>query len=185
MKKVLFLIAFVGFQPKEYSEPKKILENAGVEIITASNQKATAVSAYTNLEVKVDLSLEEVVPEDYDGIFLIGGPGALEYLDNEKVYNIMRGAKEKGKLWGAICISPRILAKAGLLKNKKLTGWNGDKEFKEILENVGAEYVEQAVVVGMPVLPTGQAGGRQGEKLITASGPESAEEFGKAILENL
>jgi len=170
-KKILLIIAFEGFQPKEYSDPKNILKNAGVEVLTASNKMGTAVSAYLNLPVNVDLSLDDVVVKDYSGIFLIGGPGALECLDNEKVYKIMTQAKENGLGWGAICISTRILAKANLLQNKQATGWNGDGELPLILKNAGAIYQEENVVVD--------------DKLITAVGPNSASDFGQAILENL
>jgi len=171
MKKILLIIAFEGFQPVEYSEPKRVLESGGVEVVTASNKKGKAISAYTNLEVNIDLSLDEIVVEDYDGLFLIGGPFAMGNLDSEEVYKIMSDVKENGLLWGAICISPRILANANLLKDKKVTGWNGDEDLQEILEGVGAKYIEKGVVVD--------------GKLITADGPSSAEEFGEKILENL
>ncbi|MEK7189794.1 MAG: DJ-1/PfpI family protein, partial [Patescibacteria group bacterium] len=116
MKKVLFIIAHHGFQPVEYGTAKKVLQSAGVQIITASNLSGVAVSS-TNESVLVDIVLDDVEISNYDGIFFIGGPGALANLDNEKSYRIIREVAVSGKIWGAICISPRILASAGVLKN--------------------------------------------------------------------
>lgn len=169
MKKVLLIIAHEGYQPREYSVPKEILSKAGIEVVTASDKDGAAISAGTGEKVKVDKVLDEIELLDYDGIFLIGGPGALEHLDNEKIHHLIRLASKNGKLWGAICISPRILAKAGVLQGKKSTGWDGDNELAKILSSAGAEYVRQ------PVVADGT--------LITAEGPKAAEEFGKKIIE--
>ncbi len=169
-KKILLVVASEDFQPLEYQIPKNILTKAGVEVVTASDADGTAISA-TGDRAEVDVVLEDVKVADYDGIFFIGGPGALEHLDNEKSYKIIREAATGGKPFGAICISPRILTAAGVLKNKKATGWDGDNELAGILEAAGAEYIRQPVVVD--------------GALITANGPPAAEEFAKKILENI
>lgn len=167
-KRVLLIIAHHGFQPKEYTEPKGVLQAAGVEVITASDQPGTAISSISNEEAKVDMTLADVNLADYDGVFVVGGPGALEHLDNEKLYKIIREAVHMGKAFGAICISPRILAKAGVLNGKKVTGWNDDMGLDAVLKQSGATHVRQSVVVD--------------GKLVTGCGPVAAEEFGRAIL---
>ena len=166
MKKVLLIIASNGFQQIEYNKPKEILEKAGFEVVTASD-KSGQVVAKDGSTTQVDFTLEEVVVDDYNGIFLIGGPGAIDHLDNNKTYVILQQAREKDKLYGAICISPRILAKAGVLENKKATGWDGDKKLEEILSQHNAFHSAEGVVVD--------------GNLITASGPDAAEQFGQAI----
>ncbi len=171
MKKLLFIIASEGFQPMEYFEPKKILENAGVEVITGSDKKGKVIASRTQEIAQSDISLEEIKPSDYDGIFLVGGHGAVEYLDNEKTYKIFREIAKSNKLWGAICISPRILAAAGVLAGKKATGWDGDGELGKIFKKAGAEYVDEPVVVD--------------NNLITATGPSAALAWGEAILQKL
>ena len=171
MKKIVFIIASEGFQPMEYFEPKKILENAGVEVITGSDKKGKVIASRTQEIAQSDISLEEIKPSDYDGIFLVGGHGAVEYLDNEKTYKIFREIAKSNKLWGAICISPRILAAAGVLAGKKATGWDGDGELGKIFKKAGAEYVDEPVVVD--------------NNLITATGPSAALAWGEAILQKL
>ncbi|MEK9183421.1 MAG: DJ-1/PfpI family protein [Patescibacteria group bacterium] len=167
MQKVLLIIAHSGFKLVEYMTSKKILIDAGIKVVTASNLLGTAISSITDDEAKVDLVLDDVNVADYDGIFFIGGPGALENLNNEKSYRIIREVASSGKVWGAICISPRILAAAGVLKNKKVTGWDRDNELAGILSAARAEYVREAMVVD--------------GNLITGNGPEAAAEWGTAI----
>lgn len=166
MKKVLLIIAHCDFQSIEYGAAKKILQAAGIQVVTASNLPGPAVSS-ANEQVPVDVVLDDVKAVDYDGVFFIGGAGALKNLDNEKSYWIIREVAQSGKIWGAICISPRILAAAGVLKNKKATGWDGDNELAGILEKVGAEYVREPVVVD--------------GNLITGNGPVAVEEWGQKI----
>lgn len=166
MKKVLLIIAHNGFQPIEYGVAKNVLQAVGIQVMTASNLPGPAISS-ANEQVLVDIVLDDVKVADYNGIFFIGGPGALENLDNEKSYRVIREAAGSGKIWGAICISPRILATAGVLKNEKVTGWDSDGELAGILEKVGAEYVRE------PVVADGN--------LITGNGPAAAEEWGQKI----
>ena len=75
---------------------------------------------------------------------------------------------EDKKLVSAICVAPAILANAGILKDKKVTGWSG---VKEVLEANGAIYT------GRPVQVDGN--------IITADGPSSAQEFGETIAQSV
>lgn len=169
-KKIALVIAHEGFQPTEYGEPRRILEEQGISVTTVSDKDGAAVSKFGD-RVLVDMTLETCVPQDYDGIFIIGGPGALEHLDRPEVHQLVRAAKTSGKLWGAICISPRILAHAGLLAGHIATGWNEDGKLGEILAQAGARYVPQPCVID--------------GTLLTADGPAAAVEFGTAIFHNL
>ncbi len=171
MKKIILFIAHEGFQPVEYFEAKKVLDSAGFEVITASDKTGQAMPSAGTDFVDVDYEICEIKPEDYDGLFIIGGHGAMDFLNTGEVYDLFQSAEEKGKFVGAICIAPRILAEAGILKSKKATGWDGDNKLGEVLANAGAEYVR------VPVVTDG--------KLITADGPSSARDWGLAIVKAL
>ncbi len=165
--KALLIISSTGYQPMEYGATKAVLEQSGIKVATGSDKlgKAKAVDGTTTeAEVKVN----EVNINDYSALFFIGGPGALASLDNGDSYNLLRAWQASGKPFGAICISPRILAKAGVLKNKKATGWDGDGKLSEVFNEFGVEYVRENVVVDGNV--------------ITANGPLAAEEFGRKIV---
>jgi protease I len=165
-KPVLLVVANEGYQQVEYNETKKAIESAGLKVVTASNA-ATPAIAKDGSTTDIDVVLDKVNPAHYAGIFVIGGPGALENLDNPQTHKILQKAVELGIPHGAICVSPRILAKAGVLKNKKATGWNDDKALASIYEESDTIYVKEPVVVD--------------HLLITATGPDAAKQFGTHI----
>lgn len=167
MKKAAFFIAFKGFRDEEYLEPKDILEKNGIKVVTVSTSKGKAEGKFKAI-AEVDFIIDELNPNDYDILVLVGGPGALEHLDNEKVRKMFIDFYSSGKPVAAICISPVILAHAGLLKNKKATVWPDGKD--ELLKN-GANYTGNPVEID--------------SKIITANGPAAAKEFGQKILEIL
>jgi protease I len=171
MQKILFIIAHEGFRAAEYSIPKRILENAGVEVVTACDRDGEAVSSLDPQKAAVDLVLEKVNVADFNGVFIIGGPGASQFLENEKTYRIVREIAASGKPFGAICYSTRILAHAGVLTGRKAAGWNKDNELPKILAEAGAEFMPD------PAYADGN--------LITANGPDAAEEWGRKILEKI
>lgn len=171
-KRVVMVIAFQGFRDEEYFVPKEILERAGVEVKTASIKLGIAMGDEGG-EASIDFLISAIRPEEFDAVIFVGGPGCLQYLDNDDAYHLARETVSQNKILAAICISPVILAKAGVLKEKKATVWNSplDKTPLKILEENGAEYIDKDVV-------------RDG-KIITANGPSAAEEFAQKILENL
>jgi protease I len=171
-KKVAMIIAFRDFRDAEYFVPKEILEKAGAKITTVSTKMGTAIGADGG-DTKVDLLLENLNPADFDAIVFIGGPGALDYLDNENSYKVVRETITQNKILGSICISPVILAKAGVLSGKRATVWSSplDRSPVKILKENGAIYEDKDVV--------------QDGKIITANGPGAAEEFGQKLVEAL
>jgi len=165
--KILFIVAHEGYNPTEYGVPKKILENAGYQVVTASDKEGTATASDGSV-TSIDVLLHKAQAPHYEGIFFIGGPGALTHLDNETSYSLIKIADHFKKLIGAICISTRILAKAGILKGKQATGWDGDGELTTVYQEHDVRFVNQAVAVD--------------ETVITATDPNAAQEFGEQIL---
>ncbi|MBI3634444.1 MAG: DJ-1/PfpI family protein [Candidatus Yonathbacteria bacterium] len=169
MKRILLIIAQEGFQVKEYFDTRTELEAEGIVVVTGAPLALSALS-HKNGEVMPDITLAGVRLSDYDGVFAIGGSGALKSLDNEETTRIFQEAQKlENYPYGAICISPRILAKAGVLKGKRATGWDNDGELGAIFEKYGVIF-EDAPVVADGVI-------------ITANGPLAARDFGKKIAE--
>lgn len=171
-RKVAMIIAFRDFRDAEYFVPREILEQAGAKITTASTKLGTAIGADGG-DIKVDLLLGDLNPADFDVIVFIGGPGCLQYLDNENSYQIAKETLKQNKVLGSICVSPVVLAKAGVLSGKRATVWSSsmDRGPIRILEEGGAIYEDRPVVID--------------EKLITANGPGAAKEFGEKLVEAL
>ena len=101
---------------------------------------------------------------DAQPVLTHGRRPALEHLDTPEVRALFGKAAELGKVIGAICISPVVLAHAGLLNGKTVTCWpDGAPE----VEKGGGKYTGAEV----------ETDGR----LITASGPVAARKYGQAL----
>ncbi|PIZ77070.1 MAG: DJ-1 family protein [Parcubacteria group bacterium CG_4_10_14_0_2_um_filter_7_35_8] len=172
MKKIAFIIAFKDFNDEEYLIPKQILESAGFEIITVSNNLGEAIGS-EGAEAIVNVLIKDLKVKNFIAIVFIGGSGALKYFDDSNVHHIALEAISEKKLLAAICIAPIILAKAGILNGKNATVWssNLDKSFINILKKEGANYIAKPIVID--------------NNIITASGPESAKAFAIKILDRL
>lgn len=168
-KTAVLVVAHRDYQPKEYNDTKQLLEQAGITVITASNKAGTAIGADSS-RTAVDKTVAELNPDMYDGIFFIGGPGALGNLDNNTSYSILKKTAAEGKIFGAICISPRILAKAGVLTNKKATGWDGDNQLAKIFSRYGVQYIRKNVGTVID------------GNIITATCPLAAQDFAQGII---
>jgi len=171
-KKIAIIVAFKDFRDEEYFVPKEILEGAGAKVKTASNEMGTAIGADGG-EVEIDLLVSDLNPAYFDAIVFIGGPGCLANLDNESSYKVAKETVSQGKVLAAICVSSIILAKAGVLEDKKATVWSSalDRGPVATLKENGAIYQDKTVVTD--------------GKIITGNGPEASEEFGEAILKVL
>ena len=171
-KKIAMVIAFRNFRDEEYFIPKEILEKAKAEVATVSTKLGIAIGVNGG-DIGVDILLESLNPNDFDAVVFIGGSGCLENLDNEESYKVIKETVSQNKILGAICISPVILAKAGVLTGKKATVWSSvmDKSpIKKLKEN-------EAVYEDKPVVVDGN--------IITGDGPEAAENFGEKLVEML
>lgn len=164
---VLFVVASIDYQPIEYTVPKKILEQAGVNVVTASDQLGTAV-AQDGTATAVDILVQDASISEFDAVIFIGGPGALDRLDNPASYKLVTAVVQAHKPLGAICIATRILARAGVLKGKRATGWNGDNALAGIYKEHDVQYSPNEVVTD--------------EGIVTATGPSVAREFGEQII---
>ena len=166
--KALLIIAPQNFRDEELFHTKEELERAGVEVVIASAKRGK-IKGMLGGTAEAELPLKEVDVRKYDAIVFIGGVGASAYYEDPVAHRIAREASETGKVVAAICIAPGILAKAGVLKGKKATIWDGD--FVRILETGGAKYTGASVEVD--------------GKIITANGPAAARKFGQAIAKAL
>ncbi|MBU1153352.1 DJ-1/PfpI family protein [bacterium] len=102
---------------------------------------------------------------NYDAIVFVGGGGSSEYWNNPAAHKIAKEMAVMGKVVGAICIAPVILANAGILNGKKATVFPSEIER---LKAKGAIYTCAGVEID--------------GRIITANGPQSAALFGEAIV---
>jgi len=166
-KKVLLIIAPTDFNDTEYGTTRSVLEQAGATVSVASTTTETARSDET--QVTPDLAITDVNVGNYDAVVFIGGMGVeTAYFDNITAQQIASNAYNQGKVVGAICIAPVVLAKAGILNGKHATVYN---DYAAQLTAGGAIYTDQ------PVVTEG--------KIITANGPDASTAFANAIVSAL
>lgn len=164
--KVLFVIAPERFRDEELLEPRRVLEHRGATVTVASTRSGTAVGML-GARVTVDCTVQQVDAAAYDGLVLAGGAGAPAHLwDSEPLRALAKAVHAAGKPVGAICLSPPVLARAGILAGKRATTFPADRAIVE-LKRGGASYVEDAVVLDGTI--------------VTASGPEAAAAFGETL----
>ncbi|MBR9683209.1 DJ-1/PfpI family protein [Candidatus Woesearchaeota archaeon] len=170
MTQVLFIIAPKDYQDYEYGLPKKILENAGVQVVTASKTVGTCTGSFGDT-AEATVALADINVDDYEAIIFVGGQGAFAYQHDVQAHLTAQEAVNRNKILAGICIAPTILAYAGVLENKKATVWNENGEPAKILTDNGATFTDETVTTD--------------GNIITANGPRAAKEFGEAILERL
>lgn len=167
--KSIAMVIAPNFRDEEYFTPKTVLEGVGAKITTLS-EKAGQIIGADGGEANADLAAAEAMAGNFDAILFIGGPGMAQRLDNEDFQKLAQEAASQGKVLGAICIAPALLAKAGALQGKKATVWSSplDKSPIKMLEAGGATYQDE------PVVTDG--------KIVTANGPGAAKQFAEALI---
>ncbi|MEW6202791.1 MAG: DJ-1/PfpI family protein [bacterium] len=167
-KRILMIICPANFRDEEVLEPKAAFEGEGAEVTVAST-RAGHCRGMLGAVVHAESCVKDTKADDYDAVVVAGGAGSPQYLwDNADVHKIVQGAKELGKVIGAICLSTAVLANAGILQGIEATVYP-TPESKSALAKGGAKYVPHDVVAS--------------GKIITAEGPGAAKKFAQKIVE--
>jgi protease I len=177
MKKLLYVIAPEKFRDEEYTVPFQKFQDKGFQVTITSTKMGTCRGMF-GTSVTVENQLEKQKAEDYDGIVIAGGQGTPLLRASEALVKLVQEFANKDKLVAAICWAPTILAKAGVLKGREATVWQGDdieeyagKKTSEVLESYGAKYTGNDVTVS--------------DNYITGNGPAASSKFGEAIINKL
>lgn len=175
-KKMLIVIAPENFRDEELFEPLGVLEKNGIEYEIISTDKGRfrgMLGGYATATETISGVLQLLEGgkgmKHYGGLMIVGGSGSKDYLwGNEELYAIV-GQFDEAKLpIGAICLSPVVLARAGVIAGRHATVWP-DKEAIREMEKHKAIYEDK------PFVSDG--------RFITANGPAAATEFGKRMAE--
>lgn len=164
-KKIVMIIASSNFRDEEYQKPREIFEKAGAKITVASSSLNIS-KGMSGFEIKPDILLEKISVNEFDAVVFIGGPGAREYWDNKTAHKIARETIKNNKVLAAICLAPVILAKAGVLKDKRATCFG---QVKNNISESGGKYIGSLVEID--------------GNIITANGPLASEIFAKDVIE--
>ncbi|KEK23095.1 DJ-1/PfpI family protein [Bacillus gaemokensis] len=142
------VLDFAG--PFEVFSVTTINENHPFTVHTVS-QDENMITARNGLKVQPDFSIKELPPVDI--LIIPGGLGAREYeMKNEVIINWIRKQMKEVKLMASVCTGALLLAKAGLLDQRKATThWASIESFRaefpnvEVLENV--KFVDEGHII--------------------------------------
>ena len=119
MKRVLCLLEN-GFEEIEAIAPVDLLRRAGMAVVMAG-VSGKEVTGKCGVRMTADALLEEVSGDDFDALFLPGGPAVLELRKNPEVITLIRAFHAAGKPIAAICAAPLLLKDAGALAGGRIT----------------------------------------------------------------
>jgi len=165
--KILIAVAPEKFRDEELAVPVANFRKAGIAFDIASTCRGSCLGML-GAKTTATLTFEEVDPNQYGGLVIIGGSGSQTYLwNNARILYLVKHFNESRKIVAAICLAPVVLARAGVLKGKKATYFESPDSTRE-MKSGGAVLVKKPVVVD--------------GYIITANGPSAAQEFADSIL---
>jgi len=141
------IIATDLFEEAELVEPRKALEQAGARttVIAPHSGEIQAVQHDKKTQkVKVDMTLDEAKPVDFDAVLLPGGAMNADALRmQEKAQQFVQNLDRAGKPIAVICHGPWLLVSAGLVKGRHMTSYH---TIQDDLKNAGANWVDDISV---------------------------------------
>ena len=132
-----------GYEDLELWYPKLRLIEEGMEVVVAGPE-AALYAGKNGYPCKADRTLEDVKAADFDGLVIPGGwaPDKLRRLP--RALGLVREFDRAGKPIGMICHAGWVPISARILKGRRVTGVSA---IKDDLENAGATFLDQSVVV--------------------------------------
>lgn len=166
------ILATDGFEQSELESPKNALEKAGAEVKVVSLKSGTIRGWKDNnwgSKIKVDMTLEEANPSEFDALILPGGVTNPDKLRNDNLaVAFVKSFMDEGKPVGAICHGPWTLINAESVKGREMTSY---ASIKIDLENAGARWVDREVVTD--------------NGLVTSRTPDDLPAFNAKIIEEI
>jgi protease I len=146
-RKVAILAADM-FERVELEKPRKGLEDAGAEVEVVSIHDGE-IKGFDHFEpastTRVDRTVEEVSPDDYDALMIPGGVGNPDQLrGDENAVVFVRAFHEAKKPMAVICHGPWLLVESGVVRGRRVTSW---PTLQTDIRNAGGEWVDEECVV--------------------------------------
>lgn len=171
-RKKVAILATDGFEQSELLGPQKALHEAEIETEIVS-PKSGEIKGWNMKDwgdkVRVDKTLDQARPEEYDALVLPGGVMNPDHLRMDpKAVRFVKWFIDSGKLVAAICHGPWTLIEADAVRGKTFTSW---PSLQTDLRNAGANWVDKEVV-------------RDGQ-FISSRKPDDIPAFSLAVIEAL
>ena len=151
--KKIAVLAADGFEQAELDTPVAALADDGAAVTLVSLRRGRIRGMHMHQPgdlVRVDKTLDEARPADYDGLFIPGGYVSPDILrQSAQARAFVRAFDAAGKPIALLSQAPLILVSAGLATGRTLTSWPG---VRDDVVNAGATWLNQDVVRDAHVL---------------------------------
>ncbi len=135
------------FEEPELIETRKALQEAGAKtvVIAPKSGEIQAVQHDKKTQkVKVDMTLDQAKPDEFDAVLLPGGAMNADALRMEKkAQEFVKVLDREGKPIAVICHGPWLLVSAGLTKGRHMTSYH---TIQDDIKNAGAKWTDEVSV---------------------------------------
>jgi len=153
------------YNDREFWYPYYRLREAGGQVAVVGPEAGMVYAGAAGIKATSDMGIAEARPGEFDGLVIPGGYAPDRMRRHKKMVDFVREMAGQGKVVAAICHAGWMLASAGVLRGRKVTGFFA---IRDDLVHAGAEYLDQEVVVD--------------GNLITSRTPDDLPAFMKAVL---
>lgn len=120
-------LVLVVVPPADYAEQtlrhaRSSLYNVHVGTFSVSSNHSDLIKGRLQDEFMTDGDIAAATMEPYSGVIFVGGEGALQLAQDEHALRLAREAAAAKKMIGAWGHATAVLARAGILKGRKVTG---------------------------------------------------------------
>lgn len=135
-----------GFDDRQVGQVAQALRERGARVVAIGmgESEAVAVAGRHGSLLKPDVVLSQVSADKLDAIIVPGGESAIRIRVDERTLTLLMEMDSRQKPIGAMCNATAVLAAAGLICERRVTG---DAMVKRDLAEAGGIYLEQGVVV--------------------------------------
>ena len=136
---IMVLVGEVGVAPEEYTalEEALALADANATLVSTSLGGVPGTASQPDDYAQAGMLLADAMEREWDGIVLVGGDGMDQYVNDEALHAFFKEAIKEGAALAATSNAPLVLAQAGVLKNRRVTGAPSIAGF---LTAAGAQY---------------------------------------------
>lgn len=144
-KRVLMVVAPQDFRDEELFIARASLEGRGATVTVGSTRRGTTRGMSGGV-AEATVEVENVEAEIFDAVLVVGGDGAEIHLwGHTGLHQLVQRAIEGGRVVGASCVAPVVLARAGLARDREIAVHN-HRGAREELRRACARLSPRAVV---------------------------------------
>jgi protease I len=172
-KKIAILLAPVGTEQVEFTEPKKAVEAEGATVDVVGIQTGDAQTMNNDVNpgetFTVEKTFTEVSADEYDGLIVPGGTvGSDNLRADEDAVKFIHSFFEQAKPVGVICHGPWTLVEAGVVSGRTLTSY---PTLQTDILNAGGNWIDEEVVTD--------------QGLVTSRNPDDLPAFCSKVVEEI